>query len=293
MKISHTNSLKSRAGRLLLDVFEKNWRGYLTELVRCKTEFSNEAVHDFRIATQKAMWGVQLLNALFPRPRLQKASQAFEAQLADLGEVRDIQVILAENSEMIQEFPELHSFQKYQLGAEEKALRALRKKITKFDPADLSRRIRKERHFLETKMKDNLGPHLMQAVDDAFQSVKHHLGWVNPARPVTIQRVGTAFQSFLYRAEVIYPLLEEFSASQLERMNHYQSLISEVQDANMFLQTLAELSEREVSSDIKAVRHYYECRYEEAIDAYTSEMDRLHLFWRPSAPEPFPWNKAQ
>ena len=99
------------------------------ELERCKVEFSNEAVHDLRIAVQKAMGIVQLLNSMFPRARLQKINEAFEAQLDDLDGLRDTQVILAEISETIQELPQLHNFHKHQRMVEEKKLRALRKKI--------------------------------------------------------------------------------------------------------------------------------------------------------------------
>jgi CHAD domain-containing protein len=293
MNISVTMMPKLQASQLLRDTLDRRWKEYIDELKRCQTEFSNEAVHDLRIATQKVLAVVQVLNAIFPRPRLHKIDQALEAQLIDLDGLRDIQVILAEISEMIQELPELHPFQVHLLTVEERAVRTVRKKLKRFDPADLSRRIRKERHSLETKMKDNLKPRLMQSVDDVFQVAKRRLDWVNPARTVTIQWMGSGFQTFLYAIEFVHPLIKEFPAVHLERMKQYQSLISEIQDVENFLQTLASFSDHEADSEVGPARHYYECRYEEAVAAYSKEMDKLHHFWRSTPDQPFPWSRTE
>jgi CHAD domain-containing protein len=292
MKTSHPNSSKSHAGQLLLEALEKNWREYLVEVERCKVEFSNEAVHDLRIAIQKAMGIVQLLNSMFPRTRLQKINQAFEAQLDDLDSLRDTQVILAEISETIQELPGLHNFQKHQRMVEKKKLRALRIKIKKSDQTGLSKRIRKERHFFETKFKHDPETQLMQALDDAFLVVKQRLDWVNPVRPATIRRAGAAFKTFLLKVEVIQPVFMEYPTAQLEQMNRYQSLINEIQDLEILLQMLADFSEYEGFSDFGPVRHYYDSRYDEAIAAYAKEMGQLYFFWRLSPALPFPWNKT-
>lgn len=293
MKTPPSSPKKSHAGQLLLEGFVNNWQVYLTELERCKTEFSNEAVHDLRVATQKITRMVQLLKVIFPRPRLHKINQALEAQLADLDGLRNIQVVLAEISEMIQELPELNAFQEQQQVVEEKALRVARKKIKRFEHDDLSRRIRKERHFLETQMENNLEPELLQAVDNAFQLANRRFAWVNPARNVTIQRVGAAFQDFRYAVEVVHPLITNFPAVYMEGMRRYQSLIHEIQDTENFLQVLAGFSDHASLSEMGVVRHYYECRYEEVVAAYTAQMDQLHLFWRHMPDQPFPWNQNE
>ena len=63
---------KQDAGQLLLEALEKRWKNYRVELKRCRAEFSNEAVHDLRVAVRRLLAVIELLNAISPRPRLQK-----------------------------------------------------------------------------------------------------------------------------------------------------------------------------------------------------------------------------
>ncbi len=277
--------------QLLLRCLEENWKEYLKELKRCRSKFSNEAVYDLRTATRRVNTVVQLLNTISPRPRLQKIIRTFEDQLGELDDLRDTQVILAEISETIKELPELQGFQSNQQIVEERCLRSARKQIRHFNPAELARRIHKTHHAIENNVDENLGPQLLQAVDDAFLIAKQRLTWVDLGRPVTIQRVGSAFRVFRYMAEIIYPLLDRFPIENLELMYHYQSLIGDIQDAEVFLQTLADFFEHASITDLETIRSFYGRRREEAVAAYATEMDQLHTFWRPAPDKPFPWAK--
>src|SRR5215475_15776715 len=85
--------------QFLLEALDQRWKNYRAELKRCRTEFSNEAVHDLRASARRMLAFIQLLNYLSPRPRLQKLNRAFKEQLGEFDELRDTQVILAEISE--------------------------------------------------------------------------------------------------------------------------------------------------------------------------------------------------
>ena len=69
---------KPHASQLLLRTLEETWKKYLKELKHCKREFSNEAVYDLRAATRRVKTVVQILNAITPRPRLQKIIRTFQ-----------------------------------------------------------------------------------------------------------------------------------------------------------------------------------------------------------------------
>ena len=280
---------KPDASQLLLQALEQHWRDYLKQLKRCRMEFSNEAVHDLRTATQKTMTVIHLLNAIFPRPRLQKIIRTFKNQLDHLDDLWDTQMILAEISETIHELPELQGFQKHQQFVEKNILRALRKDIKKISSAQLSKRIRKTHHFLQARMGENLKLRVMQAVDDVYLVAKQRHMWADPARPATIQRVGTGFKDFRSVVELVHPLLKKFPIENLERMHQYQSLMGEIQDIEVFMQTLTDFLEHTSVSDIEPVCCYYERRHAEAVATYSKRMDDLHLFWRPAPALPFPW----
>jgi len=288
-----TDSPKLSAGPLLLDALEKNWKQYLVELKRCKREFSNEAVHDLRTATRRVMTVIQLQNSITPRPRLEKIIRAFENQLGELDDLRDTQVILAEISETIHELPGLQGFQIHQQAVEKKILRTLRRRIRKINIEELSKRVRKAHQSLQTEMESILEPQLLQAVDDAYLIAKLRLAWVDPARSATIHRVGIAFKVFRYRIEITHPLLKGFPRENLDSMHHYQSLMSEIRDTEIFMETLAEFSEQASYLGIESIRTAFDRRHTDAISAYAREMEHLYLFWRPAPDQPFPWNQTE
>src|SRR3990172_6463306 len=102
------NSSTFPVNQFLLEALDQRWKNYRSELKRCRAEFSNEAVHDLRVAARRMLALIRLLNSISPRPRLQKLNHAFKDQLDEFDDLRDTQVILAEVSETIQELPQLH-----------------------------------------------------------------------------------------------------------------------------------------------------------------------------------------
>ncbi|MCI0554916.1 MAG: CHAD domain-containing protein [Anaerolineae bacterium] len=293
MNTSETKNTPStlNVNQLLLDALDKRWKNYRAELKRCRAEFSNEAVHDLRIAARRMLAIIQLLNSISPRPRLQKLNRAFKDQLDEFDDLRDTQVILAEISETIQELPQLQKFQYHLQSVEEDLLKALRKKLKVIDLFDVSKRIRKTRESLEAKNDDELALQTIQAVDDAFLITKQRHGWIDSAQPATIHRVRIAFKTFRYMVEIIHPLLKEYPLENLKRMNDYQSLMGEIQDVEVIMQTLADFPSRANSFDHEPVRRYYERRHAEATSAFIEDMNEIDTFWRPAPDQPFPWEK--
>jgi CHAD domain-containing protein len=278
--------------QLLLEALETRWKNYRMELKRCRIEFSNEAVHDLRVATRRMLALIQLLNSLEPRPRLQKLTRAFKEQLDEFDDLRDTQVILAEISEILHEIPQLQEFQKHLRFSEEKMLRVLRKKIKRMEMTEVTRRIRKTHESFGSEPLEDFTPQILQAVDDAYLLTRQRLAWVDPARSTTIHRVRIAFKTFRYMVEIVYPLLDDYPPELLKRMHDYQSLMGEVQDAEVFAQTHADVSEYISFPDLDPVRDYYENRHADAIAAYVQDMSQLDDFWRPAPNQSFPWEKA-
>jgi CHAD domain-containing protein len=278
--------------KILLEALESRWKQYRVELKRCRSEFSNEAVHDLRVATRRMLALIQMLHSITPRQRLEKLSRAFKGQLDEFDDLRDTQVILAELSEILQEFPQLQDFQKHLRFAEEKMLRVLRKKTKKMEMSEVTRRVRKTHESFGAENLQNLGLQVLQAVDDAYLLAKQRLVWVDPARSTTIHRVRILFKNFRYMVEIVHPLLKDFPPGNLKLMHDYQSLMGEVQDAEVFAQTLTDFSEYAAFPFLEPVRRYYEERHSDATSAYVQAMRLLDDFWRPAPDQAFPWEKA-
>jgi CHAD domain-containing protein len=287
--------------QLLLEALENRWKAYLAELKRCRGEFSNEAVHDLRVSLRRLLSLVQLLNSVEPRPRLRKLSRALKAQLDEFDELRDTQVMLAEISETILELPGLEPLRIHLERVEKRSLKDIRKKLRKLDLKETTRRIRKTHDSLAAEEKADLAAPILQSVDDAFLVAKQRLARVDPAQPASIHRVRVVFKKFRYMVEIVHPLLEGFPEANLKRMNGYQTLMGEIQDAEVFQQTLAEIHSAASSLDAspplstspEPVQRYYDSRHADAISAYLKAKDMLDDFWRPAPEEPFPWEKTK
>jgi CHAD domain-containing protein len=275
--------------QFLLDALDERWKNYRAELKRCRTEFSNEAVHDLRASARRMLAFIQVMNAISPRPHLQKLSRAFKDQLDDFDQLRDTQVILADVSETLQQLPQLQEFHAYLLEVEKGLLKTLRKKLKVIDLFDVSKRIRRMHASLKTKSASNLMLPILQVVDDAFLLTKQRQSWINPAAATTIHRVRLTFKSFRYMVEIVHPLVNDFPSENLRRMHEYQSLMGEIQDVEVIMQALAEAPLRLSALDLEPVRRYYERCHAEAISAYLAVADQLDTFWRPAPDRSFPW----
>jgi len=279
--------------QLLLDALENRWRKYRTEIKRCRAEFSNEAVHDVRVALRRLISLIELLNSLKLRLRLRKLRRAFKNQIDEFDELRDTQVMLAEISETIHELPELEKFKGHLERVEKKLLKDLGKKIKSLDLKEVTRRVRKTRETLKEDIEADFAETMIRSVDDAFLVTRQRYEKVDPARPATIHRVRVAFKKFRYVLEIAHPLLDDFPLDNLKRMHDYQSLMGEIQDADVFLQTIDDFQLSASSSVPKPVYHYYESRHVDAISAYLKDKGMLNTFWRTSPEEPFPWEKTE
>lgn len=278
--------------QLLLEALEKRWATCLAEFERCRTEFSNEAVHDLRVALRRLLSLVQLLNSVEPRPRLRKLNRALKNQLDEFDELRDTQVMLAEIAETIQKLPQLGDFRDHLAKIEARLLKKLRKKLGRLDLKKVTRRIRKTHDSLTAEEKVGAAAPILGSVDDAFLVARQRLGRIDPSQPATIHRVRVAFKKLRYMIEIVHPLLDGFPEANLKRMNEYQTLMGEIQDAEVFQQTLADFQHAS-SSALEPVRRHYELRHADAISAYLQNKDMFDDFWRASPEEPFPWEKTK
>lgn len=291
MKPADPKPIQPDPKQLLARALDLRWENYCLELENCRAAFSTESVHDLRVATRRILALIQLLNTLFPRPRLKKLSRALKEQLDEFDGLRDTQVILEELPQILAELPQLDAFHEQLLLTEENMLKVLDDQLKERDMSGIAIRIQKTLESIAADSTGDLHSLILDAVDDAFLVTRQRLGWVDLGRSATIHRVRVAFKAFRYMVEITHPLLANFPSGNLKKMNEYQTLMGNIQDAEVFAQTFVEFSEHEPVADLAFVRCYYEKRYTDAIAAFVGARERLHDFWRPAADQPFPWEK--
>ena len=272
---------------LLLASLNARWERYNLELKNCRDEFSEEAVHDFRVAARRLLASLDLLRTMIRGAKIKRMRRILKDQLDNLDELRDAQVMLAEISENIHDLPSLRPFEEYLLRREKKLMRAARKEIKSLKIGELTKRMRKLAEAVGESQPDGLDP--LPAVDEAYARVIQRYGKVDPAQPVTIHRLRIAFKKFRYMVESIHPILEGFPEDRLKRMHDYQTSMGEIQDMEAALQELAEFEKTAPEGyDPEPVRAYYQEGHSLAISRYLEDRGEITTFWRAAPDQPFP-----
>ena len=280
------------AQTLLLDSLNTRWDKYKAELKTCRVEFSEAAVHDFRVASRRLLASFDLLRTMLRDPRIQKMRRVLKDQLDDLDDLRNIQALLADISETIHEFPVLQPYQEYLQLKGKKLLRAARKEIKSLKIESLSKRIQKLNKTMATFEQTDLEASLFSAVDEIYAIVNRRYAMVEPSQPVTIHRVRLAFKKFRYMIETLYPILQNVPADYLKRLHDYQVTMGDIQDMEVALQELADFDEiAHASYDPEPARAYYKERHASALSRYIEDKGEIITFWRAAPDQPFPEEK--
>ncbi len=281
--------MNETAQTLILEALAQRWKNYRAQRKACRQEFSEEAVHDLRVAARRMLALIEALRGALPHPRLKKLRRDLKLQLDSFDALRDTQVMLADISEHIAQLPELSALQQFLQKREKRLLHSAQKQIEGFQTDAIARRIHKTRQMLQNNPSDALSARLLGAVDDAYQTVIQRYGLVDPSQPASIHRMRVAFKKFRYMVEVIHPLLPGFPTNLLKRLHDYQTAMGDIQDVEVFLQTHAHFAARHADYDPHPVRLFYERRHAELIFAFVASMHALHTFWRAAPEQPFPW----
>ena len=278
------------AQELLITALDQRYQKFLAERKRCMIEFSEEAVHDLRIAARRLLALIELLRVIAPHPRLQKLKRAFKDQLDSLDDLRDTQVMLAEISEMLETLLEFEPLQKFLLKREKRLLKAVESDVRAFKISSIAQRIENTRaDLVEFAAGRDLTEPVLTAVDDAWLTIAQRVQRVDPAQPATIHRVRIAFKKFRYMLEITQPLLLGLPDVNFKNMHAYQAAMGEIQDVEVLLRTLADFAARQKTYDPLHLLRFYEQRHAELIKIYIENMNEFVSFWREAPDKPFAW----
>jgi CHAD domain-containing protein len=282
-----------QASTLLVAALDERWKNYRTQVKICRREFSEEAVHDLRVAARRLLAALDIVRALDPHPRIQKTRGFLKDQLDDLDDLRDVQVMLVEISETTQSLPGLQPFEAHLQEREKHLLRLAQKQIRTLMPSELKKRIEKITDSLKkSSARVNLHAQLFQAVDNDYSRVMQAFGQVDASQSGTIHRLRLDFKKFRYMTEIVHPLFSGHPESHLKRMHDYQSAMGDIQDIETFLNALVDFSESGASSfELEPIRHFYEKRHAGAVAAFLEDKGEIVIFWRAASDQPFPWEQ--
>lgn len=281
------------AKTILTEALETRWKKFRAELKHCRDEFSEEAVHDLRVATRRLLALFDLLRAIVPHNRIQKIRRELKDQLDDLDDLRDTQVLLSDTSEYVHEHPELKPFEVHLLKEEKHLMRQTRKLVRARDHRRLNKRAEKVQAMLQDLGGDMLDGQMIAVADESFSRVIQAYFAMDAQTPASIHKLRIAFKRFRYTIEVIHPLMQNYPPANFERMHDYQARMGDIQDMEVASQRAAELADEEhaSSADAEAVSAHYASRLRTAVLTFLEDKGEVLVFWRTSPDQPFPWEK--
>lgn len=276
------------AKAVLLEALETRWKKFRAELKTCRKDFSEEAVHDLRVAARRLLAVLDLLRSIVPHKRIQKVRRILKDQLDELDDLRDVQVLLADAAEFVNDIPELKTVREHWLQEEKKLMRHTRKLVKTRDDKNLSKRVQKIRDMVRELPEEHLAGQMLAAADEAYARVIQLHSMLDAKNIPGIHKLRITFKKFRYSVEIVHPLLESFPSENFERMHDYQSRMGDIQDMEIVRQKLTELNPASIS-DLEPVSAHYTSRLRTAVLNFLEDKGEALIFWRSSPNEPFPW----
>ena len=281
------NSLNDLARAL-----KKQWKRCRKQLKRCQDKFSEKAIHASRVETRRLLSSVELLSSFLSARHLEKAQRALKRHLDALDDVRDTQVQLLTVGKMLRVFPAARPFHAFLVKREKRFIRETRKRIKQIQPRQLAKLIAACRDDVKAHLKDHPPQRvtgvLLRSVDHAFARTRQKRMLIRPEDARTIHRTRVAFKKFRYMVGALAGFLSGVSDTHLAAMHHYQTMMGEIQDAEVLLRTLDKfLRKQEIKPE--AARRFREellRRRQWLIRVYLGAADQLLEFW------PLPHSRA-
>jgi len=274
----------------LLESLSDRWNAYRRKLRSCRLVFSEEAVHDVRVATRRLLAVLDIARTLEPHRRIQRVRRALKKQLDDLDDLHDIQVILVKTAETIETLPELRPLQVFLEKRVEQLLGSAAMRVGATRPSDLKKRMKKIRRALKKDIRDpSVSARLLRVVDTAYSATMTAYGQMDASALASIHRLRIAFRKVRYTIEIIHPLVPAFPEGHFIRMREYQSMMGDIRDTGLLLAAVPDCAAQDASFDPAPVRRFYEERHTRLISSYVERKGEVASFWRAASDQSFPW----
>lgn len=261
------------------------WKRYRKELKRCQRNFSEPSVHEFRVVTRRLLAMVELLGGLMAEGRFEKVQRVLKRQRDLFDELRDTQVQLATVSRLRRAFPAARPFHAYLAKREQRLIRRTRRDIKHLKTRRLSELMSGCRQEVArqygTMTPPRANARVRRAVDRAFARTARLRAGIDREDTQTIHRTRVAFKKFRYMIETLAGCLPWASPRFLEALRHYQTMMGDIQDAEVLLAAFGKFLSKQKLDPEAPSRLLAELlrRRQRLIEAYLEAADHLLEFW--------------
>jgi CHAD domain-containing protein len=278
----------SAFGPILAKALEDRWKTYRTQLRHCQEEFTEEGVHELRVATRRLLAQFLLLECVAPSTALEKGRRILKRRLAALGDLRDTQVQRLFIEINMARFPELALLHAWLRRRERRLVGSAAVKVNRWKTRRLEKWISTmlgelAAHSRGARAQSQLALAVMSATDHAFVEAVERRRAINPAEPRTIHQTRVAFKRFRYMVESLSPGLTGLSRRQLRALAYYQRRMGIIQDLEVLRRCVAGFIHENTKTEplLRPFCRHLQQRRRRAVRCFLRSADRLFAFWPP------------
>jgi CHAD domain-containing protein len=260
---------------------KKQWQCYRHDLQRCRKRFSEKSVHQLRVAARRLLSTVELLERFVSRSQVIEVSACLKQHLDCFDDLRDTQVQLPVVKQLRKKFADADRFYEWLQKREDRFAKQSRKGVQQTETKRLARLVSDCRREAESRKTSAPGKLVLGVVERAFRNVQQLRAGIDPANTQTIHRTRVAFKTFRYMVELLSERLRPVSRKRLRLMHGYQTLMGDIQDAEVLLLTFDKFMRKKKMDPGFARRFRAELlrRRKELVRLYLDAADQLDTFW--------------
>jgi CHAD domain-containing protein len=276
-------------GLVLAQALRSRWESYREHLRHCQRHFSEEAVHQLRVATRRLLASLSLLGAVTPSATLEKSRRMLKRHLASLGDLRDAQVQRLYIEQKAVRFPELVLVRRWLQRREHRLATEAADSVHGFKTRKLERWIAGLSDGLAANVRNprvqrHLNSAVLHAAGQAFDEAVERRRAIDVADARTIHQTRVAFKRFRYTVESLSPEFTGLSRRQLRALAYYQRRMGIIQDLEVMRACLDQFIRGDAQRDAHLQpfsRHLRQHRAR-ALRSFLKTADRLYQFWPPA-----------
>lgn len=261
------DSSRPKIGDYLLVRLDASYSDYTRKLIESRLAYSDDAVHDFRVASRRLRTLVSLIDSLCPSEQATEMTGSIRRRLKMFGPLRDVQVQMNTIKNMLWDFPQLEVYYDELNRLEDQMKRELREKMSTFDTAEFDGIIfeMKQSAAFDRGGLDSAADKLNESLDAARRKVELRIESARADRPESIHSVRLAFKKFRYLTEHVAKLIN-FGSNEYEFLKKFQTIMGEIQDNIVLRKSLedyADSREAEAITRLPQIVKLLEKDYEE------------------------------
>ncbi len=266
-----------------LDSLDFLWLKYQEKLTKCRREFSEDSVHKFRISGRRFLAMVDMVKNIYSSKYLEDLQTELKKQMKIFSDLRDTQVMINSINKIRKEYSVFDFFYYDLLAREQTCIKKIEKKIKRVSRKDIEALIFFIRIDLDNTYKNDSATFndAFEVINEVFRDLQTKALNLQEDDPRTIHELRLVFKNFRYMIEA-FIVANELPKDFLDSLSDYQTLMGEVQDAEVLISRFNEyVLVQDSPEDIVWVNanKVLEERLREKIRKFMEHKDRLNTFW--------------